>query len=74
MEWHRRGLDVEVFFGHDGEISTLVDDNGTAVEVEKMGAEALSLFFRWAPRVAAEDSDGVDVQAQAPSPELELAA
>ena len=74
IEWHRRGMDVEVFFGRDGEVSAFVEDQGAGAEVEKTGAEALNLLFRWAPRAAAEDRDGIHVQIQEANRQFELAA
>jgi hypothetical protein len=52
IEWHRSDMELEVYFGPNGEISAAFEDHSGGLEIERRGSEALDLLFRWASRMA----------------------
>jgi hypothetical protein len=74
IEWHRRDLDLEVFFSREGQVSALLEDRKGGVELERNGAEALNLLFCYAGRVAAVDPDGAYASPAPASAQIAIAA
>jgi hypothetical protein len=74
IEWHRRDLDLEVFFSREGHVSALLEDRKAGVELERDGAEALNLFFGYARRVATNDRDGAHAPVAPASASVSVAA
>lgn len=74
VEWHTVRGELEFELAANGKASIWVRDHGTNHEFETEGAKALNLFLLWAPWLASERPDGVDVAASQETPLFEAAA
>jgi hypothetical protein len=75
IEWHEEHAELELDIGSDGtHFSVWGRDHRSGVEFEGEDAEAINLFFRWAPRVATHPGDVADVSPTAPMAQFEIAA
>jgi hypothetical protein len=53
VEWHEKNGEIELDIAADGTLEIWVLDRLSRTEIEGQHEEALALFSRWAPRVAA---------------------
>lgn len=74
IEWHTRNGELEFDLDVDGHMSIWVKNRRNGAEFEGENEEALALFYRWAPWVAARPSNAGNVQASQQMPTFSIAA
>lgn len=74
IEWHTKRGELEFDIDDRGEMSIWVRNHVSGAEFDGEGAEALVLFYRWAPWIAARQSYASDVLVAPQMAALEFAA
>lgn len=74
VEWHEAHAELELDIGANGKLSIWGRDHLSGAEFEGEDAEAVNLFFRWAPRVAAHAGHVADEVSASEGPQFEVAA
>ena len=74
LEWHESHGELEMLVSPGGELSIWIRLHQGNIELEGDGEEALALFYRWAPWMAAHHNDERNVSVPASCTFLELAA
>lgn len=74
IEWHTRRGEIELELDTEGRASIWIRNHLSGAEFDGEGEEALTLFYRWAPWVAARLRHGADVSAAAQMVSFEVAA
>jgi hypothetical protein len=74
IEWHTKRGELEFDIDDRGEMSIWIRNHLIGAEFDGEGAEALALFYRWAPWIAARPNDAANVPVAPQMADLSFAA